>query len=169
MAEAPSSIFNKKATEKLRNPDDLDKYVRVTNPSVWVVLGACVALCAGLLIWGIFGSVTTSISTTGVVIEDTAMCFLSAEDIVKVEDGDSATFGGQEMKVAMVAKVPLSRDEVKRVLVGDFLVSAVVKDDWVYQVVFDGDTSSLEYGVPLSVNITVERIAPISLVFGNGS
>ena len=34
-AKPSMSIFNLKASEKLRNPDDLDKYIRVTKPSVW--------------------------------------------------------------------------------------------------------------------------------------
>ena len=32
MAEQTRTIFNQRAAEKLRSPDDLDKYVRVTNP-----------------------------------------------------------------------------------------------------------------------------------------
>lgn len=65
MAQASPSIFNKRATERLRSPDDLEKYVQVTNPSVWVVLGACIALLAGLLAWGIFGTVSTNVSAQG--------------------------------------------------------------------------------------------------------
>ena len=38
MADEQNSIFTKKASDKLRSPDDLNEYVRVTNPSVWVVL-----------------------------------------------------------------------------------------------------------------------------------
>ena len=66
MANASSSIFNKKASEKLRNPDDLDKYLRVTNPSVWIVIAACVVLLLGLLAWGVFGTVSTSVKGIGV-------------------------------------------------------------------------------------------------------
>jgi hypothetical protein len=56
VAEADNSIFTKKATDKLRSPDDLDEYVRVTNPSVWVVLAACIVLLVGLFAWAVFGT-----------------------------------------------------------------------------------------------------------------
>ena len=69
MADAKTSIFNKRATEKLRSPDDLDKYVRVTSPSVWVILAACIILIVGLLAWGLFGAVTTNVQATGVVFD----------------------------------------------------------------------------------------------------
>ena len=165
----PPSIFNKKATETLRNPDDLDKFVRVTNPSVWVVLVACVMLVVGLLAWGVFGAVTTSVSGMGVVIDGEAMCFLPAEDATKVDEGDAASIGGKSVRVEDVSAVPLSRDEADKVLDSDYLVSALVKDDWAYKVVFDGDVSTLPNGVPIVVSITVERVAPITLVLGGTS
>ena len=168
MADAKSSIFNKKATEKLRSPDDLDKYVQVTNPSVWVVLFACIALLVGLLAWGVFGSVTTSVSTTGVVVDGEAMCFLGADEAAKVHAGDAAYVGAEQMKVAQVAAVPDSRSEASSVLASDYLVSALIKGDWAYQVKFEGDISGLASGVPLSVSITTERIAPITLILGGG-
>ena len=167
MADAGRSIFNKRATEKLRNPDDLDKYVRVTNPSVWVVLAACAALLVGLLSWGVFGAVTTSVSATGTVVDGVPTCFLSADDIAQVNKGDVANVGGKRMTVLEVAEVPMSPDEAKEILKSDYLTSALVKDDWAYRVTFEGDASGLAEGVPLTVEITTERIAPISLIFRN--
>ena len=167
MADAGSSIFNKKATEKLRNPDDLDKFVRVTNPSVWVILAACVILIAGLLAWGFLGAVTTSVSATGAVVDGAAVCFLSAEDIAQVEVGETANVGGERMTVADVTSVPLSAGEAKEVLHGDYLVSALMEGDWAYLVTFEGDTSDLSENVPLTVHITTERVSPISLVLKN--
>lgn len=67
MAQPERSIFNEKAASKLRSPDDLDKYVRVTNPSMWAILVACIALLAGLFSWAFFGSVSASVGATGVL------------------------------------------------------------------------------------------------------
>ena len=57
--------------------------------------------------------------------------------------------------------------EVTREIVGgDYLASTIVVGDWTYVVRFKGDGDySFAEGVPLSVNITTERIAPISLIF----
>lgn len=185
MAEAPKSIFNKRAAEKLRNPDDLDKYVRITNPSVWVTLAACVAMLAGLLAWGIFGAVTTSVKTTGAVIDTTAVaqanadigiegteaavCFLSAEDVAKVSVGDTAEVGGVKMTVTFVSSVPNSPDEWDKTLGSQYLVKALFDGDWAYPVVFDGDVSRLDKNVPVAINITTDRVAPISLILKNRS
>ncbi len=36
-------------------PDHLDDYIRVSNPSVWIVLGAIVVFLVGVGIWCVFG------------------------------------------------------------------------------------------------------------------
>ena len=170
MADASSSIFNRKATEKLRSPDDLDKYVRVTNPGVWIVIVACIVLLAGLLAWGFFGTVSTDIATTGVSVDKTPMCFLNAEEASKVHEGDAAVVDGRRMTVESMSKVPLSPEETKDILKSDFLVSTLVKDNWTYVVHFKGDeVSGVGEGVPLSITITTERVAPISLILKNWS
>lgn len=166
MAQASPSIFNKRATERLRSPDDLDKYVQVTNPSVWAVLGACVALLLGLLAWGIFGTVSTNVASTGVARDGRVLCYLPADDATRVHEGDDAYVSGVPMRLATLSAIPLSRDEARQALDSDYLVSTLLVDDWAYQVTLEGDTSTLPEGVPLDVSITTERIAPISLILG---
>lgn len=168
MADATSSIFNKKAADKLRNPDDLERHIRVTNPSIWVVLGACAALLAGLLVWGFFGAVTTSVSATGSVVDGQAMCFLGVDSISKVTTDDTANFGGVSMRVSEVSEVPLSRDEAYEELHSDYLASALMPGDWAYQINFEGDASELTEGIPQDVSIMVERVSPISLILKGG-
>lgn len=169
MPEAPRSIFNERASNKLRSPDDLDKYVQVTNPSVWVILAACIALLAGLLAWGVFGAVTTSVSATGVSINGQTMCFLSAADVAQVSVGDVASVDGEHMTVKAIDTVPVSRKEADDLLTSDYLVSELVKGDWAYQVDFEGDTSELASNVPLTVSIETERVAPITLILGGNA
>lgn len=164
MADEASSIFNKRATEKLRSPDDLDRYIQVTNPSVWVVIFAIVALLAGLLIWGVFGTIVTSVEAEGVVVNNRATCYLPSEDIGKVSVGNTVNFGGVNMEVAEITTVPLSRDEVKSELGSDYLASTLATSDWSYAVHLDGDTSSFTQNVPVNVNITVDQVAPITLI-----
>lgn len=170
MADDKSNIFTEKASKKLRSPDDLDEYVRVTNPSIWVVLAACITLLIGLFAWGFFGTAETSVGGVGTYVKGKAVCFLPAEKASKVHVGDPANVGGELMEVASVSVVPLSRDEAHEIVGGDYLASTLVDGDWTYCVNFayDGECS-LEESIPVPVNITVERIAPISLIFKDAS
>ena len=53
-----STIFRQKSMERVSSPEELNDYIRVTTPSVWIVLAALVLLLVGLLSWSIFGRVT---------------------------------------------------------------------------------------------------------------
>ena len=50
-------IFRKKSIERVSSPEKLDDYIKVTTPSVWIILAATVALLAGMIIWGVFGKI----------------------------------------------------------------------------------------------------------------
>lgn len=54
---AEKSIFRKKSLEQISTPEQLDDYIKVTKPSVWVVLIATILLIAGILVWAVFGKI----------------------------------------------------------------------------------------------------------------
>ena len=50
-------IFRKKSLERVSSPEQLDDYIHVTTPSVWIVLIATVFILMGMLAWSVFGTV----------------------------------------------------------------------------------------------------------------
>ena len=50
-----NTIFRKKSIDRVSSPESLNDYIRVTSPSVWIVLIAILVLLTGLLMWSIFG------------------------------------------------------------------------------------------------------------------
>lgn len=52
-----SGIYREKSIQRMEKPEDLDDYIRVTTPSVWVVLIAVALILVGVLGWMIFGTV----------------------------------------------------------------------------------------------------------------
>ena len=52
-----NSVFRQKSMERVSSPEQLNDYIRVTTPSVWLVLLALVILLVGMLAWSIFGRV----------------------------------------------------------------------------------------------------------------
>ena len=55
--QAARSIFREKSIARVTGPEALNDYIRVTTPSVWIVLIALVVLLVGMLAWSVFGSV----------------------------------------------------------------------------------------------------------------
>ena len=163
-----SWIFTKKAKEKLHNPDDLDRYVRVARPSVWVLFGACVLLIGGLVLWGLFGTVYVNVNGEGVKIDDEVFSLLSSDDKSHITVGNTANVDDVQLTVASISDIPLSANEAKELLGSDYLMSQLVGDEeWVYKVDFEGDgASGLKEGVPLDVSITADEVTPFEMAFG---
>ena len=158
--------FSSKASAKMRSVEDLDRLVKVTTPNMWAVLGAVLALVLGLLVWGILGSVSTNVQATAIVDGKAPVCFLPAESRAEVQEGNAATIEGKETKVVRISEVPLSSEEIAEIAGSDFLASSLSNETgWGYEVTFE-PVDGLGEGVPLSVAITTDRIAPVSLIFG---
>ncbi len=49
------SLFRKKSIDKVFSPDQLNDYIKVSNPSTWVILAAVIILLAAVLIWAVYG------------------------------------------------------------------------------------------------------------------
>ena len=55
---AGGGIFREKSMARVSSPEALNDYIRVTTPSVWILLGALVVLLVGMLAWSVFGTVS---------------------------------------------------------------------------------------------------------------
>ncbi|MCR5486259.1 MAG: hypothetical protein K6F35_01880 [Lachnospiraceae bacterium] len=51
------SIFREKSIERVSSPEQLNDYIHVSGPSVWLVMAAMIIVLLGVLIWSIFGTV----------------------------------------------------------------------------------------------------------------
>ena len=49
-----AQLYRKGSLKQVQSPEQLNDYLRVTNPGVWVLLLAVILLLAGLLVWGSF-------------------------------------------------------------------------------------------------------------------
>lgn len=90
-------LFREKSIEQLSAPEQLTGYLHVTGPGVWFVLGGLIILLVGLLVWGIFGRLISSVTVPAKVEEGKAYCYVLKDDL-NPADGDVAiTIGDVEM------------------------------------------------------------------------
>ena len=52
-----ANLFREKSMERVSSPEELNDYIKVTTPSVWLVLIIAVLLLVGALVWGTLGTV----------------------------------------------------------------------------------------------------------------
>lgn len=97
------SIFREKSLQKVKSPDNLNEYIRVANPGVWVLLAAVIALLVGMCIWGIFGQLTTEIMANARSDGGIVTCYLPEKGSQSVRPGMPATIDGHPGTVSEVS------------------------------------------------------------------
>ena len=45
-------LFRKKSIDKMKEPDELNDYIRISEPGIWVLLAALLILLIAVCIWG---------------------------------------------------------------------------------------------------------------------
>jgi HlyD family secretion protein len=68
-------IFRKAALERLSSPEQLDRLVTLTSPQGWLALLTLCALLAGVVVWGIYGSIPTRVQGHGILINQGGRVF----------------------------------------------------------------------------------------------
>ena len=64
-----NTLFRKKVVDKISSPEQLTDYLRVTNPSIWLVLSAVVFILIGIISWSFVGVLTTKVEASAVVYD----------------------------------------------------------------------------------------------------
>lgn len=153
-----NSIFRKKSIERISSPEQLGDYIRVSNPSVWIILGAIIVLLAGACVWGIFGTIETRVSAPVVSDGESIILYLDEEEIKTVSVGMEAVVEDKGYKIISISQRPvqIGRGFDPYVLhIGGF-----TEGQWIYQAAVSGDIPAGIY----ESSIVTERISPMSFV-----
>ncbi len=154
-----SELFRKKSIERVTSPEQLNDYIRVSNPGVWMILAAVVILLAGVCVWGFFGRLDTKKQASGVCENGKLTCYIKSDDISDVKEDTIISVDGKEYTVKSVSASPVRLDGEKDsylIYLGGFS-----ETDWVFSVTVDApDLADGEY----SVDVITKRVSPISFV-----
>ena len=53
-----SKLFRASSLEQISSPEKLNEYIRVSRPSVWIILGAVAAIIAAAVFWAVTAEIT---------------------------------------------------------------------------------------------------------------
>ena len=98
-----SSLYRKESMERIQSPEQLNDYMRVTNPSVWVVLAAVILLLVGVLIWGAMAQIDSYAAGTAQVQDGVmVLVFDDAQQAKNVQAGMTVTVGETSSEISSV-------------------------------------------------------------------
>ena len=97
-------LFRKKSLERVKSPESLDDYIRVSNPGVWLLLVSVIVLLLGALVWGIFGRVDSTVPSAVCVENGAAVCYIGEEDISSVKVGLTVKLADTEAVITHIGE-----------------------------------------------------------------
>lgn len=92
-------LFRKQSLDKIKNPEELNDYLKVTKPGVWILLVSLILLLAGALVWSIFGSIDVTIETDVCIKNNEIKCYIADEDCSYVTEGMVVKYADTEAAI----------------------------------------------------------------------
>ena len=181
-----NEVFRRSTLNRVTNSDELDHYIKVTNPSAWAITLAALLLICGIIVWAVVAIVPVTVETTGITAPGndpskvTVLCWVDKTTADRInESGMKASVDGIEATNAVISETPMSFFEVIRFLGIDYYADKIKLDNWNYLVTIELDSApshtdfaidtsaGKEYLVPVSIVTSETR--PINIVLGKNS
>ena len=103
-----SNLFRKQTLDRLTSPEQLNDYIRVANPSLWMTVGALLVLLCSFVVWGFLGQLQTTVGGYGTLEGGAVVCYLAPSEAVNVTPGMGARLN--EEWNATVSRVDVEKD-----------------------------------------------------------
>ena len=97
-------VFRKSVMDRLSSPEELNDYLQVTRPSVWIALVAVILILAGALFWFSVTYIESFVYGTANV-EDGRMAIVLERDnpfLDQIDIGQEAIVGDQAYKIVSI-------------------------------------------------------------------
>ncbi len=154
-----NGLFRQKTLDKVSSPEQMNDYIRVTGPGVWMVLAAVIALLAGLIVWSALGRLETTVTAVAVAGPEVGpVCYIAEDDMCTVRAGQTVHIGGEDYTLGEAAAKPVAVDESFETYT--LHVGGLEAGQWVYPVELD---AALDEGI-YEARIVVDSVSPISFL-----
>ncbi len=151
-------LFRKKSMEKIASPEQLNDYIRVSSPGMFVVLSAIIVFIVGICIWGIFGRLDASVKAVCECRDGSAFCYVKESDISSIRIGMELSVDGKKGTVTDIAAVPM---EVMGNMDSYLLhLGELAEGEWVYAVKADVSADDGIY----TASVITQSVSPIDFI-----
>lgn len=189
------SLFRKKNLERISSPEQLNDYIKVSNPSVWLIIGAMLIIAFAFSVWAFSGDITSEVSGTGVFQGsskngiDSVVCYVDANYAQKIKEGAkvriydktkpmSAYVNGE---VTKISQIPVKQEDILHSYSSEYVADSILEADYGVGVLIKvnktsdgnydwannevGDETFLKLDDLCKVDIITESVKPIAFLF----
>ena len=163
-----NQIFRKKSLDRVSSPDQLDDYIHVTQPSVWIIFAAVVVLLLGACVWGALGYLDTTSTVPAYADAEHGLIelYIKEKNAPYIHPGTVFTINGHEYTVDRVdgdaVRMEMANGADKDMLAYALHVGDMVAGEWVYCAYADADHQLAE-GI-YEAAVVLERVHPMTFI-----
>lgn len=162
------TIFRKKSLERIASPDKLDDYLKVSSPSIWLILLALVLAVIAAGAWCFFGKMPTTMAGVGIQSGTETLCFIPAEEGFSAQKGMQVQFTSGETDKPVLGKIEEISEPIPA---GEAVGNAgaawlSLPAEWVCVVTVRLESETQRDGTVYDTQIILDERRPIDLLFG---
>lgn len=152
------NIFRQESIDRLASPEQMNDYIRVSNPGVFLVLATIILLLVGICVWGSVARFSTAVDVFVVSSNGAVTAFVPEAYANTISEGMPARIDGKNCNVSSLAQHPVQAEEVLDAY--QMHLSGYMPGEWVLPVSISGELPEGNF----SGDIETESFAPIRLV-----
>lgn len=158
MEENKNQLFRKKSMESIESPNELNEYLRVTSPGVWILMAAILIFLAGVIIWGAFGSIEATAPVAVAKQDGRVVCYVPKDALPSIIEKPEVKIEGKKVALKPDSLEPVAVTQEMNVYV--LLAGSLSAGDIVYPIEMKG---TIREDV-VQGTIVTEKIHPISFL-----
>lgn len=162
------TIFRKKSLERIASPDSLDDYLKVSSPSIWLIVSALAIILTVAGAWCFLGKIPTITAGIGIQTKTETLCFVPAAEGYSIEKGMQVRFTSGEAGEAMRGKIveigePVPAAEAAEDAGAEWLA---MPDQWVCPITVRMEEGTPDKGKSYGIQIVIDEQRPVDLLLG---
>ena len=192
-------LFRKKNLDRISSPEQLNDYIKVSNPSVWLIISALIIMVAAFAIWAFSGNITSEVQGTGVFqggssgAVDTVVCYVDANKAQKVSEGMEVRLYDKSKpmeayvngKVVRVSHAAVKQEDIMQAFSSEYIADSILDAEYGVGVLIKvnknssgeydwangekGDEAFIKLDGLCGADIITESVKPIDFLFSQSN
>lgn len=97
-----NQLFRKASLDSITSPEQLTDYMRVTNPSLLLILGAVLVLLLGAVTWFYTARIETTVTGSAMASNGTLSVYVSGDGAESIKKGMTVKVRGYEADITEI-------------------------------------------------------------------
>ncbi|MDO4467585.1 MAG: hypothetical protein Q4C49_11390 [Bacillota bacterium] len=104
---AKNRIFREKTYERINSPEQLDQYLKTSNPGLWLMMTGIIVVLCGMLVWSFMGRLETKLVCGSNCENGDLSIYVWEGDFKNVENGMSVIVKGEKYTISSISSQPI--------------------------------------------------------------